>query len=250
MSNDKNTSNVDLRNTNWLQSMADCVGSVVIIKDRDSKYVLVNKFFADLTGFSKKAIIGKNDIDLGIPAELVLGDDQSSGLWKLGDAPLGLIMSDDATCQAGKDQGKFIQDILDMDPALICANDSDATDQRSTLQHLHKDREQLTRRNAFHSSLSSLAGEKETRKEYIPLLQRISEEIIALLGADSSYISVVHESKDYIQAVAAAGNSPTPIGFKHLPNKGIAGTAWKEGAIQVVDEWRSYCRNRYCISVG
>jgi len=279
MSNDKNTTNIDLRNTNWLQSMADCVSSAITIKDLDHKYALVNQFFADSTGLKKEEIIGKNDIDIGIPAELVLGTDQSTGLWKLDDEAVAsgdylaideslvehqsgeqrrirtircplrdsegltshlLTMTSDITHHGGIAQEEFLQTILETNPDLISAEDSDLTNQRSTFRLLHKDRELLARRNAFHSSLSSLASEKETRKQYIPLLQRISEEILALLGADSSYISVVHESKDYLQTVAAAGDSPTSIGYRHLTGEGIAGRAWKEGTIQVVDDYYKY----------
>jgi len=61
-----------------------------------------------------------------------------------------------------------------------------------------------------------------------------------LLGADSSYISVVHESEDYIEAVASAGKTPTSLGHRHLAGEGIAGTAWQKGEMQVVGDYHHY----------
>lgn len=112
--------------------------------------------------------------------------------------------------------------------------------QEKVLSLLESEREQLARRNAFHTSLSSLFREMEKSKEIVPLLQRIAQEIIILLSADSTYISMVHESKDYIEVVANAGEKPAPIGFRHLRGEGIAGNAWNQGEIQVVDDYYKY----------
>jgi len=357
MSNNNKSKNIDVDNIRWLQSVADCVSSTVIIKDRDHKYALVNEFFADLLGMKPEEIIGKDDFDVGIPPEMILGDGDFPGFRALdneailagvpvtldepgvsyqngeprhmrtircpltndnGDVSHLLIVSNDITDQTLVEkeratQEKFLQVILDMNPGLIYAKDtsdryvfmnkamreafgcsnqdslnktffeltsdrqtsdalkksdqelwktlakteksevdysfdgkstrtyesykrslaiysdepdhiiglySDVTDQRTTLKLLYTEREQLARRNAFHSSLSS--------------------QIIVLLGADSSYISVVHESEDYIEAVASAGKNPTAIGHRHLSGEGIAGTAWQKGKMQVVGDYHHY----------
>lgn len=110
----------------------------------------------------------------------------------------------------------------------------------SDVSELHAERAQLARRNAFHSSLSSVFREKENSIEFVPLLQRISEEIITLLSANTSYISVVHESKDFMEVVATPPGSSISKGFQHQMGDGIAGTAWKTGEMQVVSDYPKY----------
>ncbi len=114
------------------------------------------------------------------------------------------------------------------------------SEQENTLSQLKTEREQIARRNAFHSSMSSLFREMENSKELVPLLDRIAQEVITLLGADSTYMSVVHESKDFIEVVATSGVNPAPIGFRHVRGEGIAGSAWERGEIQVVDDYYKY----------
>lgn len=63
------------------------------------------------------------------------------------------------------------------------------SDQENVLHSLESEREQLARRNAFQSSLSSLFRKMENSKEIVPLLERIAQEIIVLLRADSAYMS-------------------------------------------------------------
>jgi len=168
MSNNNKSQNIDVDNTQWLQSVADCASSTVIIKDRDHNYVLVNKFFADLLGMKQENIIGKNDFDVGIPPEMILGDNEYPGFWQLDDdaitagVPIALdepmvsyqngelrhmrtiryplsnssgqvshllIVSNDITTQTLVEkqratQEKFLQVILDMNPGLIYAKDT------------------------------------------------------------------------------------------------------------------------------
>lgn len=117
---------------------------------------------------------------------------------------------------------------------------SDVADRNKTLKLLEREREQLARRYAIQSSLSAIVKELEHITEYIPLLQRIAEEIIVLLGADTTYLTIVDESQEFMEVVAVAGSSLSRLGFKIKLGEGIAGEAWRCGEIQVVDDYPKY----------
>ncbi len=73
----------------FLRQIIDANPSAIFVKDFDGKFTLVNKTHAEMVGTSIEAMIGKCDVDLGIPAaeaETFIRDDRevlSSGKVKL-----------------------------------------------------------------------------------------------------------------------------------------------------------------------
>jgi PAS domain S-box-containing protein len=61
---------------NLLRSVIDATSNWIFIKDKNFRYILVNKGAADSIGKSFKEILGKNDLEVGFPAELVFGNPQ------------------------------------------------------------------------------------------------------------------------------------------------------------------------------
>ena len=61
-----------------------------MIKDREHRFVYVNDAAARVLGRPAAELIGKNDLDLGRPRNLVLGDPLTGwlGLWELDDIAL------------------------------------------------------------------------------------------------------------------------------------------------------------------
>ncbi|MDB4222545.1 EAL domain-containing protein [Granulosicoccus sp.] len=114
------------------------------------------------------------------------------------------------------------------------------TKHANTLQLLEREREQIARRLEIQSCLSGLVKEMEHISEYVPLLQRIAEVIIVLLGADTTYLTVVDESNEFMEVVAVAGSNLSRIGFKLKRGEGIGGMAWERGEIQAVSDYPKY----------
>jgi PAS domain S-box-containing protein len=54
-----------------LRQILDQSGAIVFLKDRDGRYLLVNRGFEDVAGLCMEEIIGKSDEEL-FPAELAL----------------------------------------------------------------------------------------------------------------------------------------------------------------------------------
>ncbi|MEG4419031.1 PAS domain S-box protein [Microcoleus sp. LAD1_D5] len=61
-----------------LRALIEGAGDIVCAKDRNFRYIFVNQSFAEYLGKNVEEIIGKDDIELGFPAELVFGDHNPS----------------------------------------------------------------------------------------------------------------------------------------------------------------------------
>ncbi|HLA41933.1 MAG TPA: GAF domain-containing protein, partial [Aggregatilineales bacterium] len=57
-----------------LQNIINTTPDWIFIKDLDHRFLLVNQAFADAFGTTTDYFVGKDDMDLGVPAEFVFGD--------------------------------------------------------------------------------------------------------------------------------------------------------------------------------
>lgn len=66
-----------------LHQVVDLLNDWVVIKDREHRYLEVSEPFAQSVGLPKDQIIGKNDLEVGIDSEVVLGNPRTgwSGTW-------------------------------------------------------------------------------------------------------------------------------------------------------------------------
>jgi PAS domain S-box-containing protein len=59
---------------NLLRSVIDATSNWISVKDRNFRYILANRGFADGIGKNFREILGKNDLEIGFPEELVFGN--------------------------------------------------------------------------------------------------------------------------------------------------------------------------------
>ncbi len=66
-----------------LRTVVDATPDWIFIKDREHRYRMINKGYADALHMGIKEFIGKNDLELGFPEELVKGDPERGiqGFW-------------------------------------------------------------------------------------------------------------------------------------------------------------------------
>ncbi len=71
------------RSEQLMRTIIDATPDWIFIKDREHRYRLVNKGYADALHIAPEAFIGKNDLDLGFPEELVKGNPEKGirGFW-------------------------------------------------------------------------------------------------------------------------------------------------------------------------
>lgn len=66
-----------------LRSIIDATPDWIFVKDRDHRYRLVNQSYANSMHVSVEAFIGKNDLDIGFPEEIIKGNPEKGirGFW-------------------------------------------------------------------------------------------------------------------------------------------------------------------------
>lgn len=66
-----------------LHSVIDATPDWIFIKDQEHRYLMVNKGYADDLHLPPEDFIGKNDLDLGFPEEMVIGNPEKGirGFW-------------------------------------------------------------------------------------------------------------------------------------------------------------------------
>jgi PAS domain S-box-containing protein len=67
-----------------LRTVIDATPDWIYIKDRDHRYQLVNQGFAEAMNLDPEEFIGKNDLELGFPEEIVKGNPEKGirGFWQ------------------------------------------------------------------------------------------------------------------------------------------------------------------------
>ncbi|MEM8889953.1 MAG: PAS domain S-box protein, partial [Bacteroidota bacterium] len=67
-----------------LRNIIDATPDWIFVKDLEHNYTLVNKAFAEAHGMKSEDMIGKNDLGVGVPEELVHGNPEKGikGFWK------------------------------------------------------------------------------------------------------------------------------------------------------------------------
>jgi PAS domain S-box-containing protein len=62
------------RSQQLLQSLIDTTPDWIFLKDRNFRFILVNQSLAQAFGISPEEIVGKDDLELGLPPEQIFGD--------------------------------------------------------------------------------------------------------------------------------------------------------------------------------
>ena len=84
----KSTSRLDkIQGSHLLEQIGSAQTTPLALKDLGYRFVYVNEAFANAIGQKSADLIGKNDLELGRPEKLVLGDPETGwiGLWPLDD---------------------------------------------------------------------------------------------------------------------------------------------------------------------
>jgi len=344
-----------------IESIVEYTAGAIAIKDIDHRYLLINQAFASLLGLPKEEIIGRDDLELGFPESLLLGDKQRRlpGLWTLDDNAISekresstlearfnlatgrtvdvtsirralisqtgltkyllihssLAHQEQISPSQLESRITLLQAILDANSGPVLVTDRDRTlvyANQATRDYLSADgsadrllksdvgelllkpgasrnenrdlhdvsqdiqsyrvheqslaidsskpdhivsffteitdlansedstvdmQSKLARRNSFLSAINAFTLNIGNKMELMPLLQQIADELILLFNADASFISTVHESGEFLEMVAAAGNMQNDRTIRHARNEGMAGSAWSTKEIQVVDNY-------------
>jgi len=228
-----------------LLQIAEAQASTFIVKDLQNRYLMVNQHFADRVKKDIADIIGKNDLEIGIPESMVLGDEESGypGFWALDRHAIDAChiqrnSEDEIAYRIGQlhDARTARTPLFDKNNRVVAllVQSHDVTDFKKHEQSLQQS---LRIRENQLSMLNSLMAEMMAYQNLDPLLQHIASVMVAYTPADNALIMLVDETQDYIEVMAGAGpHSHQNIGKCINKGEASAGLAWSTGEIQYLHD--------------
>ncbi len=96
-------------------------------------------------------------------------------------------------------------------------------------------RDDLELRNNFMSVLSDVSMRLLERKSIDELMDHIALQVISLAGVDSAFVSMVHETDQYMEIVGTSGRFNNFKGFRHKREDDVVGLAWELEELVVID---------------
>jgi len=228
-----------------LLQIAEAQASTFIVKDLQNRYLMVNQHFADRVKKDIADIIGKNDLEIGIPESMVLGDEESGypGFWALDRQAIDAChiqrnSEDEIAYRIGQlhDARTARTPLFDKNNRVVAllVQSHDVTDFQKHEQSLQQS---LRIRENQLSMLNTLMAEMMAYQNLAPLLQHIASVMVAYTPADNALIMLVDETQDYIEVMAGAGpHSHQNIGKCINKGEASAGLAWSTGEIQYLHD--------------
>jgi len=230
-----------------LLQIAEAQTSTFIVKDLQHRYLMVNQHFADRVKKDIADIIGKNDLEIGIPESMVLGDEKSGypGFWALDKQAIDAChiqrnSEEEIAYRIGQlhDGHTARTPLLDKNNRVVALliQSHDVSDFKK-LEHSLQQSLQI-RENQL-SMLNSLMADMMAYQNLDPLLEHIASVMVAYTPADNSLIMLVDETQDYIQVMAGAGShSHQNIGKRINKCEAFAGLAWSTGKTQYFHDYK------------
>jgi PAS domain S-box-containing protein len=196
------------QNEALLRTIIDSTPDWILIKDREHRFQLVNQSFADSVHLTPADIIGKTDLDLGVPEEVVKGNPEKGirGFW-----------ADDLEVM-NSGQTKFIAEeptMIDGHPAFLSTVKSPLRGANGEVWgllifvHNITERKQaemaLARRAAELQTVAQVGTATATILETEKLLQEVVDLTKGSFGLYHTHIYLLNEAGDTLVLVAGAG---------------------------------------------
>lgn len=104
---------------------------------------------------------------------------------------------------------------------------TDITDLNEADKALAAERLELDMRNNFMSALSDVSMRLLERKSLDKLMDHVARQAVSLSNSESAFVSMVHESGQYMEILGTTGKFSEFKGFRHNNGEDVAGLAWE-----------------------
>jgi len=220
-----------------LTQVGEAQKSTFIVKDLEHRYVMVNEVFAQSLGLSPDQIIGKNDLQVGIPERMVLGDPETGfpGFWALDDAAIasGLEQSPAVAKVAYKEGFQHTAEtsrmpLVDADGQVVglLIQAIDVSDVVNLHESLARNVALVEQRDGQLLALDDALASLMTHKTVVSLQDNICQLLVRYTRGNSAYLWLVSETQDYIESVAGAGAALCMMkGRRRCLGQGLLGMA-------------------------
>ncbi len=243
MEGGKNRMFDQISNRSLLDQLGAAQATPIAVKDRDHRFVYANEAFAELFKLPVDALIGKDDLELGRPKKLVLGDPVSGwpGFWALDDQ--AMRSGTEKTSQEAKPgmPGFYHQDNFHVSrtPLRNAAGDvvgllvqlQDSIETRELKRRVKSNRDTLANTSeGLSSALDTTIADLFACQDTETLLCFLAESAVEHTLACGAHTAQLNESSDCLEQVAAVGLGAEL--FKesiHDTGESILEQVWKTG---------------------
>ncbi len=227
-----------------LEQIGSAQSTPLAVKDREHRFVYLNEAFARAVGRSAEELLGKHDLELGRPENLVFGNPQTGwpGLWELGDQAMN-SGNDSSNIEIGHDERVNIEThrtaLLNDDGEVVglLVQLQDVGEVRELKSNVENNREALWIQKGEATTLDNVLAALLACHDTNALFNQLVDSIVSSTGADGAYVAKVHESGEYLEYVAVSGiHEEVFTGDRRYPGEGLLGKVWDKGTAAFVDD--------------
>ncbi|MBN1966603.1 MAG: GAF domain-containing protein [Anaerolineae bacterium] len=177
------------QNERLMRTIIDATPDWIFLKDREHRYVLVNKGYANDLHLEPEDFVGKDDLDLGFPEELVKGDPERgiSGFWA----------DDDAVMNSGKPH------VIPYDVVMIDDQERILNTIKVPMQDEHGKSWGVLGLGRDVTEREQLLGAEQAQRELAETLADISLALASQTGLDDVLTEIVEQARRLVPYTAA-----------------------------------------------
>lgn len=234
----------DILGSHLLEQLGSAQSTPMAVKDRDHRFVYVNEAFASKVGRTIEELLGKNDLELGRPENLVLGDPETGwlGLWGLDDQALN-SGNDSTHVEIGNnDRVNFETHRTplrnnDGEVVGLLVQLHDVGEVRELQRNVENNREALWVQKGEVTTLDKVIASLLSCRDNESLFHQLVDDIVSRTSADGAYLAKVHESHNFLEFVALSGiHKKVFAGIRLRPGEDLVGKVWDKATAAFVND--------------
>ena len=235
---------IDISSTLLLDQIGDAQSTPMAIKDLEHRFVYANEAFCKASGFGKEQLIGKNDLDVGRPEALVLGDAATGwpGFWALDDQAIqGDCSSISIYTNSGRNLAtETLRTPIRDDKGQIVAlmvQLHDVSEVRELKRRVASNLDAISIRDGEITTMDSVLATLMACQDTNSLMAQVADLLVERTRADGAYVATVQEAGEFMEIVAVTGErSQELLGEMFKRNEGIMGRTWHLGESVFIDD--------------
>ncbi len=214
----------------FLHSLLDSVPQLIFAKNSQLDYVFCNRSAIEFNGLGSSGMDALDMRALNVPTDhLSQIESDERELMRAVDEEI--VYNIEKENQRGEKRRLLVQkkpmSVFGQRPDTLGIIYTDVSDLDSTSKALAEERQALQMRNNFMSALSDVSMRLLERKSVDELMDDIASQAVTLSNSKSAFVSMLHESGQYLEILGATGRFTEFKGFKHHKYDDVAGLAWE-----------------------
>lgn len=227
-----------------LDQIGKALSTPMVVKDREHRFVYANEAFANALGYPTHELLGKNDLELGRPKNLVLGDPSTGwpGLWELDNR---VLESGIGSSHAGAGLHKRSNTSTERIPLRNDAGEivglivqwHDLGEAHGLERSVENNRDALWVQKGEIDTVDRILATLSNCHDTTTLFHQLVQTIVERTSADGACVAKVHESGEFMEVVSVAGlKSDDFTGTRKLRGEGLMGEIWNRGEAAFVND--------------